>query len=119
MANIAPKAVLVLALDVPAATGSTSFTVTRPFVVTDVTSLCTTAAGGATLQVSRKVGLSTNTLTDLMTVAVLNDLTRCAVLTVAQRTFAIGDLVAVVVAVGAAASTTYMQILPSAIPGNS
>lgn len=117
MANIAPRAVLVLALDAAAAVATTSFTVTRPFVALDVTSLCTTTAGGGTLQVSR-TAVGGGTLTDLMTVDTTPNLTRCTVLTVAQRTFAAGNAIAVVVGVASAASTTYMQILPSAIPGN-
>lgn len=115
MANLAPKAALVLLLDTAAAIGQTTFTVTRPFTVLDASALCTVSAGGGTCQVKR--GL--NALTNAMTCATAGNLSRCASLTLAERSFVAADSLIVAIAGGAAAAQAIVSIQPTAITGAS
>lgn len=116
MANIAPKAVLVLGLaGVP--NTSTDFTVTRPLTVIDVAMLTTVTTNGgdgtATL-------LNTaSAVSSAIAITTAGDFVRTVSLALTPRTFAIGNLMRLTVASGTTGNcTAYVSIIPSAIPGN-
>jgi len=117
MANIAPKAVLVVSLAATPNT-DTDFTVTRPLTVIDVTMLCTVSTnGGAGTATLKK---SASAVSSAIAIATAADLGRTASLSLTNRLFVAADVMRVTVDSGAAGTcTALVSIIPTAITGAS
>jgi hypothetical protein len=104
-----------------AGNGNTDLVMLRPFVVTSVDTVVTASDAGATLTLSRaavSAPSSFATLTDAIAFAAAGLTARATTLTNAQRTFATGDILRMIIASGSttANGVAYVTILPSAVP---
>ncbi len=97
------------------------FTATAPMVIIDAHCVATATQGGGTATLSRQpaAGGGYATVTAALALAVTSDLTRAAVITVAQRTIAVGDSIRGVFTTVNANGNLYAHMVMTPIAGAS